>query len=169
MKLFEKGTIGNLKLKNRIVMMPMAVDADPDGGFSEANVAYYAERAKGGVGLIITGYSAESDTYEVTTCTKLDNFQKIGRASEVVDACHAYGAKVCMQLGPGLGRIYFNDPKIPPYSASDDVSSYWNPDMKCKALTKQDIATIVKEVGREALIAKRAGADAVELDRKSVV
>ena len=163
MKLFEKCKIGNMEVKNRIVMTPMAVDADPDGGFSEENVAYYAERAKGGVGLIITGYSAESDTYEITTCTKLDNFGKIGRASEVVKACHAYGAKVCMQLGPGLGRIYFNDVNTPPYSASGDVASYWNKDLMCKPLSKEDIQTIVYEVGREALIAKRSGADAVEL------
>jgi len=163
MKLFEKGKIGNMELKNRIVMPPMGTTADPDGGFSEQSVAYYEERAKGGVGLIITGYSAESETYERTTCTILDDFKKIGRLSRVIDACHAYGAKVCPQLGPGLGRIAYVDPQTPPWSASDDVSSFWFPDLKCRPLTKEDIAVIVKEVGYEAFIAKSAGADAVEL------
>lgn len=163
MKLFEKGRIGNLELKNRVVMPPMGTTADPDGGFSEQSVSYYEERAKGGVGLIITGYSAESETYERTTCTILDDFKKIGRASRVVDACHTYGTKVCMQLGPGLGRIAYVDPDTPPWSASGDISSFWNPDLKCKPLTKEDIAVIVKEVGYEAYIAKSAGADAVEL------
>lgn len=134
MKLFEKAYIGNLELKNRVVMPPMGTTADPDGGFSQQSVDYYAERAKGGVGLIITGYSAESETYERTTCTILDDFKKIGRASRVVDACHTYGAKVCMQLGPGLGRIAYVDPDTPPWSASDDVASFWNPDLMCKPL-----------------------------------
>lgn len=163
MKLFEKGKIGNLEIKNRIVMMPMGTTADPDGGFSAQSVDYYEARAKGGVGMIITGYSSESETYERTTCTILNDFKKIGRASRVVEACHAHGTKVCMQLGPGLGRIAYVDPQTPPFSASDDVASFWNKDLMCRALTKEDIAVIVKEVGYEASIAKQAGADAVEL------
>lgn len=163
MKLFEKCRIGNMELKNRVVMTPMGTTADPDGGFSAGAVSYYEERAKGGVGLIITGYSAESETYERTTCTILDDFKKIARANNVIEACHAHGAKVCMQLGPGLGRIAYVDPQTPPYSASDDVASFWNKDLMCRPLTKEDISIIVKEVGYEASIAKQAGADAVEL------
>lgn len=163
MKLFEKGKIGNLELINRVVMMPMGTTADPDGGFSSQSVNYYEARAKGGVGMIITGYSAESETYERTTCTVLNDFKKIGRANRVIEACHAHGTKVCMQLGPGLGRIAYVDSQTPPYSASDDVASFWNKDLMCRALTKEDIAVIVKEVGYEASIAKQAGADAVEL------
>lgn len=163
MKLFEKGKIGNVELKNRIVMTPMGTNADPDGGFMDKSAYYYAERAKGGVGLVITGYSAESETYEETTCTILDNFKKIGRANNVVNACHAYGTKVCMQLGPGLGRVAYIDKTTPPWSTGPEVSSFHDPNLKCKGLTKEDLAVIVKEVGNEAFIAKSSGADFVEL------
>ena len=53
--LFRPTAIGKLQLKNRIVMGPMGNLADPDGGFSERQIAYYAARAKGGTGLIVSG------------------------------------------------------------------------------------------------------------------
>ena len=53
-KLFEKGKIGKLTVKNRGVMMPMGtVFSEPDGSVNERIIEYYAERAKGGIGLII--------------------------------------------------------------------------------------------------------------------
>ena len=54
-KLFEKGKIGNLPIKNRIVMTAMGTGfAAASGEASEEIIRYYEERAKGGVGLIIT-------------------------------------------------------------------------------------------------------------------
>lgn len=54
-KLFEKGKIGKLTIKNRIVMPPMGTGfAAASGEASEEITRYYEERAKGGVGLIIT-------------------------------------------------------------------------------------------------------------------
>lgn len=53
-KLFEHGKIGGLELKNRIVMAPMVLSYAAQGGFvSDRQVEYYAERARGGVGLIV--------------------------------------------------------------------------------------------------------------------
>ena len=56
-KLFEPGKIGRLLVKNRIVMAPMGVFGlvEPDGRISQRGIDYYAERAKGEAGLIITG------------------------------------------------------------------------------------------------------------------
>jgi hypothetical protein len=57
MKLFEPGKIGKLSVKNRIIMAPMGIGAlaEPDGRLSQRAIDYYVARAKGGVGLIITG------------------------------------------------------------------------------------------------------------------
>ncbi|MBU2607889.1 MAG: hypothetical protein KKF26_01070, partial [Chloroflexi bacterium] len=57
MKLFEPGKIGKLSLKNRIAMAPMGIVGlyDYDGRLSQRGIDYYVARAKGGVGLIITG------------------------------------------------------------------------------------------------------------------
>ena len=55
-KLFEKGKIGNLFLKNRVVMPGMGTGfASAGGEASDEIIRYFEERAKGGVGLIITG------------------------------------------------------------------------------------------------------------------
>ena len=53
-KLFEKGKIGRITIKNRCAMMPMGtVYADKDGIATDRLISYYEARAKGGIGLII--------------------------------------------------------------------------------------------------------------------
>ena len=49
MKLFEPGSIGKLKLRNRIVLAPIATNlAGPDALYTQRQIDYYAERARGG-------------------------------------------------------------------------------------------------------------------------
>lgn len=57
MKLFERARIGSLELKNRVAMAPMGTAgmADADFGYSRRLIDFYAARAKGRVGMIITG------------------------------------------------------------------------------------------------------------------
>jgi 2-enoate reductase len=56
-KLFEPISIGKVRIKNRIAMAPMGIVGltNPDGNPGPRGIDYYIERAKGGVGLIITG------------------------------------------------------------------------------------------------------------------
>ena len=54
-KLFEPGSIGSMKIRNRIVMPAMATNyADDDGQVTDLMIDHYVQRARGGVGLIIT-------------------------------------------------------------------------------------------------------------------
>src|SRR5437868_7210985 len=54
--LLSPGSIGKMRLRNRLVMTAMGTNTDEEGGFcSERTRAYFAERAKGGVGLIVMG------------------------------------------------------------------------------------------------------------------
>ena len=161
-KLFEKSYIGKMKLKNRIVMGPMGTTGEADGAYNIDAINYFTERAKGGTGLIITGANVVSTKYEPRPCTELSNFHHVERLNMLVERCHNYGAKVCVQVSPGLGRQQFTDPFTPPYSASD-CGAFWFPDLKCKPFTKEDIKYIVEKVGYGASLAKMAGADAVEL------
>ena len=58
MRFTEPGNIGNVALKNRIVMAPMISNlSNPDGCTNENHISYLEERAKGGTGLIITEYT----------------------------------------------------------------------------------------------------------------
>ena len=67
-KLFEKGRIGGLTIRNRAVMSPMGTDmADTNGNASQRLIAYYAERAKGGIGLIINEYTGVDDVDSIPT------------------------------------------------------------------------------------------------------
>ena len=57
-KLFEPGRIGNMAVRNRLVMPPMQTrGADEDGFITDALIDYYAARSKGGVGLVIVQQS----------------------------------------------------------------------------------------------------------------
>lgn len=160
--LFDKTKIGSMKLKNRIFMSPMGTTGEADGAYCNEGVDYFAERAKGGAGLIITGANVVSTKYEPRPCTELSNFHHVERLNMLVEKCHHYGAKVCVQLSPGLGRQQFTDPFTPPYSAGS-VGAFWFPDLICKPFEVEDIKYLVGKVGYSASLAVAAGADCVEL------
>lgn len=160
--LFDKTYIGKMNLKNRVFMSPMGTTGEADGAYNIDAINYFMERAKGGAGLIITGANVVSTKYEPRPCTELSDFHHVERLNMLIDRCHHYGAKVCVQLSPGLGRQQFTDPFTPPYSAGS-VGSFWFPDLICKPFTKEDIQYLVGKVGYSASLAVMAGADAVEL------
>ena len=160
--LFDRLQIGSMKLKNRIAMGPMGTTGEADGAYTMDGIYYFEERARGGAGLIITGANVVSTKYEPRPCTELSNFHHVERLNMLIDRCHHYGAKVCVQLSPGLGRQQFTDPFTPPYSAGA-CTSFWFPKLICKPFAKEDIAYLVQRVGYSASLAVAAGADAVEL------
>ena len=57
LNLFRPGKIGNLQIKNRIMMGPMGITGllEPDGRYSQRGIDFYVRRAAGGAGLIISG------------------------------------------------------------------------------------------------------------------
>ncbi len=160
--LFDKTKIGNMKLKNRIFMSPMGTTGEADGAYTMDGVNYFMERAKGGAGLIITGANVVSTKYEARPCTELSDFHHVERLNMIADRCHHYGAKLCVQLTPGLGRQQFTDPFTPPYSAGS-VGAFWYPDLVCKPFSVEDIHYLVERIGYSASLAVAAGADAIEL------
>jgi len=160
--LFQKGQIGTMKLKNRIFMAPMGTTGESDGSYNISGINYFEERAKGGAGLIITGANIASTKYEDRPCNELSEFHHVERLAMLIERCHMHGAKVCVQVTPGLGRMVFTDPFTPPYSSSE-CQSFWFPNLKCKPLAVEDIHYLTDKVGYTASLAKAAGADAVEI------
>jgi len=160
--LFDRTQIGSMKLKNRIFMSPMGTTGEADGAYCNEGIDYFEERAKGGAGLLITGANVVSSRYEPRPCTELSDFHHVERLNMLIDRCHHWGAKVCVQLSPGLGRQQFTDPFTPPYSAGS-VSSFWFPDLICKPFAVDDIHYLVERVGYSSSLAVNAGADAVML------
>jgi len=166
MRLLEPGKIGEMVTKNRIAMCPMGTTglADLDGGCSQRVIDYYAARAKGGVGLIITGASMVHTTIEsgieLFSMTRVNSYAHLARLSELCDAVHHYGARIAIQLSPGLGRVGFTDRESVSASA---VPCFWNPRVNTRELTIEEIETLVKAYGFAAGIVKAAGADAIEI------
>ncbi len=108
--LFEPIAIGDMELKNRIAMAPMNPGyTGPFGYHSDQSTAWYAMRARGGFGLIITECvvmnphrwgGQESLNPSLLTDERYYRFH-----SEMLDVLHHYkGVKVCIQLSPGWGR-----------------------------------------------------------------
>lgn len=98
-------------------MGSMGTTGEADGVYTMDGIYYFEERARGGAGLIITGANVVSTKYEPRPCTELSIFHHVERLNMLIDRCHHYGVKVCVQLSPGLGRQQFTDPFTSPYSA----------------------------------------------------
>lgn len=118
MKLFDEIKIGSLTLKNRVVLAPMGTTTDHTNGFNMRDVNFYAERARGGAGLILTGAVVTSTEFEPAPCQKLTSNKDVYMLHMVAERVHHYGAKFGIQLSPGIGRMNWIDPHTPPYSAS---------------------------------------------------
>lgn len=169
MKLLEKGRIGTMQLKNRVCMCPMGVGGlpDPDGGFSTRSKDYYVARARGGTGLIIsctTLVTTEIEKDMTSLVYVLDSRDKLGRLNDMVEEIHSYGSKLCLQLSAGLGRVCYILPgAVNPPVAPSVQPSLWDPNINCRALTRDEIKGLVKAFGNAAMLAKSAGADSVEI------
>ena len=104
LKLLEPASIGKMSLKNRVVMMPMAFGGLGmlDRSLSQRVIEYYAARAEGGVGLIVTATFVVTATLvegilsPTSTLPILDDKNKVSRLSELADELHQYGVKLCV-------------------------------------------------------------------------
>lgn len=100
-KLLSEGRIGNLTLKNRVIMAAMGVDcAEPDGKAGPRVSDYYEERAKGGVGLIITEVTRVNNYHGLALGGQLSmaSDDMIEPFSKMVDKIHSHGTKIFVQL-----------------------------------------------------------------------
>jgi len=168
-KLFDRGKIGEMVTSNRIMMAPMGIAGliDLDQGFSRRAIDYYEARAKGGVGLIITGATYVDVTVDpglvLMQQTRIDSVDHLGRLRELCDAVHQYGGKIAIQLSPGVGRIRPPLPDTPPPVSASATPCFWYPRLITRELTVDEIRTLVKAYATSAGIVKAAGADAIEI------
>ncbi|NME83363.1 FAD-dependent oxidoreductase [Clostridium sp. SM-530-WT-3G] len=169
-KLFEPIKIGNCEIKNRFALAPMGPLglADAEGGFNQRGIDYYTERAKGGTGLIITGVTfvdneVEEHSMPSTPCPTHNPVHFVRTSREMTERIHAYNAKVFLQMSGGFGRVTIptNVGEYPPVAPSA-IQHRWL-DKTCRALTVEEIKSIVKKFGEAAANAKRAGFDGVQI------
>lgn len=104
--LFKPGKIGKRTVKNRIVQGPMGINlSDDSGAFTDQEIAFYEERAKGGVGIVEVGAAAVA--LEGTTLSnnpRVDRVPHINNMQRLANAVHPYGALLIAQLSHGGAR-----------------------------------------------------------------
>lgn len=167
-KLFEKGKIGNLELRNRVVMTAMgALMGDWNGCTTPEQVRFYEDRAKGGCGLIIpefTSVDADSGHCNAIQLGIYDSRQ-IKSFELICEAVHRHGAKIFVQLHHG-GR------EAPP--ACNGGRQAMGPSVELNAvqgrdvilpreMTIEDIDYLVEKYIQAAVNSELAGADGVEV------
>ncbi|MBE6125733.1 MAG: NADH:flavin oxidoreductase [Erysipelotrichaceae bacterium] len=164
-KLFEQGRIGNLELKNRIVMPAMGCSfAESSGEAGPRMIKYYADRARGGAGLIITEITRVDDETGVGTPNQLSvtNTHVIPQLQRLVEAVHAYNTKLFVQLHhPGNQTPSRLIGGKQPVSASDVTCKVIGE--QPRALSTEEVETMVRKFVTGAVIAQKAGADGVEI------
>ncbi|KTD84606.1 NAD(P)/FAD-dependent oxidoreductase [Paenibacillus etheri] len=164
-RLFTPFKIGNMEVKNRIVLSPMGTGSSKiDGSKSNSEIRYYEERARGGAGMIILGCQLLTEELAQGSLEgTLEKEHVIPKLTELVEAVQRYGTKVVCQISPGTGRNAF--PSMygePPVSASP-IPAVFDPSVTCHALTVPEIAKIMEQFTNSADIAKKAGFDAIEI------
>lgn len=160
--LFEPLDLGFTQLKNRILMGSMHTGLEEMGpaGFDRM-AAYYAERASGGVGMIITGGNAPNDSAALAPgeygAFNSDAHVPLHRV--VTDAVHAAApdCKICLQILHAGNLAYSADPVAP-----SPIASPINP-REPRAMTAEDIESTIQDFVICAQRAKSAGYDGVEI------
>ena len=164
-QLFSPGKIANLELKNRIVMPAMGCSlAESTGEAGARIIKYYADRARGGAGLIITEITRVDDETGVGTPNQLSvtNTHMIAQLSRLVEAVHAYDTKLFVQLHhPGNQTPSRLIGGKQPVSASDVTCRVIGE--QPRPLTTEEVEAMVKKFVTGAVIAQKSGVDGVEI------
>ncbi len=185
--LFTPWKIGNVEIKNRIVLCPMGGTSlfgwmeHTGNHFDKEAAKFFLEKANNNVGLIIPGIAPIKSTYMGQWL--YENKKMFEELKVFMDEIHKTGAKLFVQITAGMGRSFaiptplvmvHNMPivrdiikpiiNVPYQSASpSELPSRWSEKVKCRAMTIKEINDIVDAFAKTALLCKEAGVDGVEV------
>ena len=185
--LFTPWKIGNVEIKNRIVMCPMGGTSlfgwFEIGGchFDKEAAKLFLERANNNVGLIIPGIAPLRDTFFGKWLWQ--NPKMFKDLKEFMDEIHKTGAKLFIQLTAGMGRSWAITELIAPLhknkftralikpiidtnhelASPSPQKSRWAHDIECPEMTVEQIHEIIEAFAKTAKLCKEAGVDGVEV------
>ena len=157
-KLLQPLNLGFTTLRNRVIMGSMHTGLEEEKqGFSKL-AAFYAERAKGGVGLIITGgISPNFRGNLVPFGSQLSFWWQTTKHQQVTQAVHQHGAKICLQL-LHAGRYGYHPFSVAPSKIKSPITPF-----KPAAMSARQVRGTIKDFAHSAKLAKKAGYDGVEV------
>ncbi len=158
-KLFTPIKLGTMEVKNRVAMGPMGTDlAHPVRMWGDEEINYFAERAKGGTGLILSPFTAAtkvlSDILRGRPLMAINDDVQIPSHKRMTQAVHAGGAKMICQtaiFGGKFGEAAPTSMECPNFSS------------RPRELTLEEIWAIIADFGQAARRARDAGYDGVEI------
>ncbi|NMG16234.1 NADPH-dependent 2,4-dienoyl-CoA reductase [Aromatoleum bremense] len=156
--LLEPLDLGFCTLKNRVLMGSMHTGLEESGNGFEKLAAFYARRARGGVGLIVTGGIApNADGAIFPGASVLTSEDEVAHHRPIAAAVHAEGGKICMQI-LHTGRYAYHRGSVAPSALKAPISP-----ATPREMSEADIERTIEDYARCAALAKSAGYDGVEV------
>ena len=150
--------LGFTVLKNRVIMGSMHTGLEEAENGFERMAAFFAERARGGVSLIVTGGFGPNKRAATHEHTKMLRSEEDCVGHRIVtDAVHAEDGKICMQI-LHTGRYAFNENPIAPSAIRAPINAFTP-----EAASADQIEEQIQDFVRTAVLAQKAGYDGVEI------
>lgn len=168
-KIFSRGKINGVELKNRVTMGPMDESlGDNSGNVSPRCMEYFLARAKGGTAALVTSYVAvcppELGGIAMPGQLRLLNIGNQLSMAHFAERVHAYGAKLFVQLHhPGRKTTAEYNDGYQPVSCSAITPSMPKDTVPCRELTVDEIKEIERYFVKGARFAMWAGADRIQI------
>lgn len=156
--IFEPLDLGFTTLKNRIIMGSMHTGLEEKKNGLEKIATYYAERARGGVGLIVSGGIAPNvQGWTAPFSARMSTKKHAKHHKVITDAVHKEGGKICMQILHS-GRYGYHPLAVAPSAIKSPITPF-----KPFKLKQSGIKRTIKDFVNSAKLAKLAGYDGVEI------
>ncbi|WP_411104586.1 FAD-dependent oxidoreductase [Streptomyces sp. cmx-4-9] len=150
--------LGFTTLPNRVIMGSMHTGLEEHQGGFERLAAFYAERARGGAGLIVTGGIAPNDAGRpFEGGSRLTTEDEAAEHRVITEAVHAEGGKIAMQI-LHFGRYAYHKDLVAPSALQAPISPFVP-----NELSDIEVERTVEDFVRAARLAKLAGYDGVEI------
>ncbi len=150
--------LGFTQLNNRVLMGSMHTGLEEARGGFEKMAVYFAERARGGVGLIVTGGIAPNRAGWVAPFSgQMSTSRQARKHLVVTEAVHHEGGKICMQILHS-GRYGYHPFNVAPSAIKSPITPF-----RPRALSGRGVEKTINDFVRAAVLAQEAGYDGVEI------
>ena len=156
--IFQPLDLGFTTLKNRILMGSMHTGLEEEKNGFEKIARYFAERAKGGVGLIVTGgISPNIQGWTGPLSARMSTKKHARQHKVITEAVHKEGGKICMQI-LHAGRYGYHPFSVAPSAIKSPITPF-----KPFELKKSGVRRTIRDFVNCAKLSKEAGYDGVEI------
>ncbi|WP_448245578.1 oxidoreductase [Thalassotalea agariperforans] len=150
--------LGFTQLANRVLMGSMHTGLEEEKGGFEKLAAYYQARAKGGVGLIVTGGISPNFRGRIAPFgSEMSKCWHVKKHQKITQAVHQYNTKICMQL-LHAGRYAYHPLSVAPSKIKAPINKFTP-----SAMSVKQIKSTINDYAKSAKLAAKAGYDGVEI------